>query len=111
MYKLSMKIIPALCGVSFAGLICAAPVDLNTADVDTIIAGTTGIGPGKAQAIVDYRRNNGPFATVDDVSKVLGIGKKLLEANRANFMVSTPNPKPGEPAKPASSPSATPANK
>lgn len=38
-----------------------------------------GVGPAKAKAIVDDRERNGPFASVEDVERVKGIGPKLLE--------------------------------
>lgn len=38
-----------------------------------------GVGPAKAEAIIQYREQNGPFQRVSDVAKVPGIGEKLLE--------------------------------
>lgn len=38
-----------------------------------------GIGPTKAKAIFDFREQNGPFASVDDLVNVTGIGEKTLE--------------------------------
>lgn len=64
----------------------AAPVDLNTADAKTLAA-LDGIGPQKAQAIIDYRQEHGPFKSVDDLLKVKGIGKKTLDANREKLVV------------------------
>lgn len=41
-----------------------------------------GIGPSKAQAIVEDRERNGPFRSIDDLARVRGIGPKLLERLR-----------------------------
>ena len=52
----------------------AGPVNINTADAKTLAKELDGIGPAKAQAIVDYRQKNGSFKTADDLLKVEGIG-------------------------------------
>ncbi len=57
-------------------------ININTANVATLAANLKGIGPKKAQAIVDFRTENGAFNTVDDLTLVSGIGPKLLERNR-----------------------------
>ena len=62
-------------------------VNLNTADVATLEAGLLGIGPAKAQAIVDHRNSNGPFASVDELLEVKGIGPATLEKNRDRLSV------------------------
>ena len=59
-----------------------ALVDINqatTADLDRL----PGIGPSTAQAIVDHRTRNGPFASVDDLLRVRGIGPAKLAELRA----------------------------
>lgn len=56
-------------------------IDINTATQDQL-ALLTGIGPAKAAAIVEYRENNGPFGSVDDLAKVSGIGPATVEKNR-----------------------------
>ena len=65
----------------------AGPVNINTADAKTLAKELDGIGPAKAQAIVDYRQKNGSFKTADDLLKVEGIGTKVLEQNRDNIRV------------------------
>ncbi|WP_412097985.1 helix-hairpin-helix domain-containing protein [Halobacillus litoralis] len=40
----------------------------------------SGIGPSKAEAIVMYREENGPFQSKEDLLEVSGIGEKTLEA-------------------------------
>lgn len=65
----------------------AGPVNINTADAKTLAKELTGIGLARAQAIVDYRQKNGPFRTADDLANVKGIGKRVVEQNRANIRV------------------------
>jgi len=65
----------------------AGPVNINTADAKTIARELTGIGLARAQAIVEYRQKNGPFRTADDLANVKGIGKRVVEQNRANIRV------------------------
>ena len=53
-------------------------VNINTADVaqlDTL----PGIGPSTAEKIVEYRNSNGPFATIDEIMSVSGIGPAKFE--------------------------------
>ena len=54
-----------------------AVIDINTADT-TELEQLKGIGPVKAKAIVDFRNANGPFATVEDLMQVAGIGPKSI---------------------------------
>ncbi|WP_371441376.1 ComEA family DNA-binding protein [Candidatus Sodalis sp. SoCistrobi] len=37
-----------------------------------------GIGPKKGQAIIDYRNQHGPFAQIEDLEKVKGIGPATM---------------------------------
>lgn len=53
-------------------------VNINTADVTTLQT-IPGIGAVKAQAIIDHREKEGLFTTIDDLSKVSGIGAKTVE--------------------------------
>jgi competence protein ComEA len=51
-------------------------VNINTAG-SAELESLPGIGPSKAAAIIDYRTKH-PFAKVDDITKVKGIGKKTF---------------------------------
>lgn len=65
----------------------AAPVNINTADAKTLAENISGIGPKKAQAIVDYRQAKGPFKTVQDLTKVKGIGEKIIAKNKPDLLL------------------------
>lgn len=53
-------------------------IPINTADVHELDR-LPGIGPTKAQAIVDYRTQYGPFQSTDQLLEVSGIGEATLE--------------------------------
>lgn len=67
-----------------------APVNINTADSETLVDGLVGIGPQKALAIVRYRQQHGPFKRVEDLALVDGIGAKTVEQNRSNITLAAP---------------------
>ena len=67
----------------------AGPVNVNTADAETISAELKGVGLSKARAIVEYRKKHGPFKTADDLSLVKGIGERTVEINRSDIQVSS----------------------
>jgi competence protein ComEA len=83
----------------------AGPVNVNTADAATIARELDGIGPAKAQSIVEYRQKNGPFKTPEDLLKVQGIGDKVLDQNKGNIRVDRGGAAPAATtAKPAAKP-------
>lgn len=67
------------------GLLWAAPafaaVDINSADAAELET-LPGIGPSKAAAIIQYRTENGPFKSVDELDNVPGIGASTLASLR-----------------------------
>jgi len=79
--------LPIAGGSGGAGATSAAGiVDINSAtlfDLDAL----PGVGPSTAQAIIDYRVANGPYASVDDLLNVRGIGPSKLAAMRARVRV------------------------
>jgi competence protein ComEA len=53
-------------------------ININTADV-WLLQALPGIGEIKAKAIVEYRINNGLFRTLEDITKVPGIGDSIFK--------------------------------
>ena len=66
-------------------------VNINTADVQTLCT-LKGIGEAKANAIIEYRTNNGPFTYKEELMKVSGIGEKTFAAIEAQLVLSDENP-------------------
>jgi len=88
----------------------ATPVNINAADAKTIADSLSGIGLKKAEAIVDYRTKNGNFTSVDDLSKVSGIGEKTIAKNKADILLDNSTASSStDAAKPATSEATKPA--
>ncbi|MBD9354566.1 ComEA family DNA-binding protein [Methylomonas albis] len=90
---------------SFAVL--AEPININQADAEAISKALTGIGPKKAEAVVQYRKEHGEFKTLKDLENVSGIGEKTAKQNEKNILFGDPAPaaavktdKPETPEKP-----------
>lgn len=62
--------------------IATVHVSINAADADALDA-LQGIGPVTAQHIIDDRVRNGPFASIDDLDRVPGVGAATIDAIRA----------------------------
>lgn len=63
-----------------------ATININTASVDEL-QNLTGVGPKKAEQIVQFREENGDFGKVEDLTKVSGIGEKTLETLKDQITV------------------------
>ncbi|NOH61992.1 helix-hairpin-helix domain-containing protein [Vibrio sp. RE88] len=60
-------------------------VNVNTAEAAELAALLSGVGAKKAQAIVQFRDDNGPFLKVSDLVLVKGIGPALIDKNRSRI--------------------------
>jgi competence protein ComEA len=69
----------------FSVNIFAAPVNVNRASAEEISEALKGIGMKKAVAIVKYRKDNGAFSSIDELTNVKGIGLKTVAANRGDI--------------------------
>lgn len=56
----------------------AAPINLNTADAETLMR-LPGIGEKRAAAIIAYRDAHGPFASVEALTEISGITQRMVE--------------------------------
>lgn len=61
-------------------------ININTANLQTLVS-IRGVGPTKAQAIIEYRNEHGDFRTVSDLMNVRGIGPAFIETNRSRLRV------------------------
>ncbi len=61
-------------------------VNINTATRDELIT-LDGIGETYADRIIEYRKQNGPFQTPEDILKVKGIGEKTFETIKDQIIV------------------------
>ena len=83
-----LAVVFALCSTS-----ALAAVNLNTATKDDLVA-LPGIGPAKAQAILDYRSSHGPFKSIEEVKDVKGIGAKRFEKLKGELKVAGTSSRP-----------------
>ncbi|MCE8032060.1 ComEA family DNA-binding protein [Billgrantia tianxiuensis] len=70
--------------LSFGSLAMAqdvAPINVNTADAE-LLTELPGVGPSRAQAIIEYREANGNFESADDLTQVSGIGPATVDSFR-----------------------------
>ena len=74
----------ALC-FALSGIAVAA-VNINTATKEELTS-LKGVGDKRAQEIIDYRKKNGDFKSVDDLEKVPGIGPGLMKQIRSEVGV------------------------
>jgi competence protein ComEA len=62
-------------------LAAAQTVNINTADKETLMT-VKGVGEKRAEAIIAFRAQNGPFKSVDELVLVQGVGQAIVDENR-----------------------------
>jgi competence protein ComEA len=89
---------------------CAAlaALNLNTATKEELVA-LPGIGPAKAQDILDYRKEHGAFKSVEELKDVKAIGAKRYEKLKGEFTVSAAGSKAAPKAEKAANAASAPA--
>ena len=95
MKRLALLLALALCSAT-----AFAAINLNTATKEELVA-LPGIGPAKAQAILDYRNSHGQFKSIEEVKDVKGIGAKRFEKLKGELTVVGASVKPSASARPA----------
>lgn len=84
--KKMLFVLFAAISLSLGSISAIAATDLNTATVADLQK-VNGIGPKKAEAIVEYRKKT-PFKSVDELDKVPGFGKATVEKVKGELTVS-----------------------
>lgn len=81
-----------LFALALTGLAIAeqAPVNINTATAEQLADALTGVGQARAEAIVAYREENGPFTHIDELVNVTGIGLATVDRNRDRIVLEEP---------------------
>lgn len=77
----------ALTGLALAE---SAPVNINTATAEQLAEALNGVGQARAEAIVAYREEHGPFMHIDELVNVTGIGLATLDRNRDRIVLEEP---------------------
>ncbi|TLM77681.1 ComEA family DNA-binding protein [Microbulbifer harenosus] len=62
-------------------------INLNTATAEELSAALEGVGPAKAELIVQYRDQNGKFSSIEQLLEVKGIGMATLEKNKSRIQL------------------------
>jgi len=71
----------------YSSAVLAAPesVNINQADAATIAEVLKGVGLSRAQAIVEYREQNGEFRDAYELANIKGIGERIVEQNEGKI--------------------------
>ena len=85
--KLKTYCLVVLMGMLWSMGAMAGTVNINLAEVGELAENIHGIGPSLAQAIVNYRKQYGDFASIEELTGVRGIGLTIIKSNRGVIVV------------------------
>ncbi|MEL0152487.1 MAG: helix-hairpin-helix domain-containing protein [Halieaceae bacterium] len=80
-YWLALLLAAVLSFVMVESVTAAETVNINTADIATLTAELSGVGPKLARRIVEFRERHGDFETVAALGDVKGVGEAILLKN------------------------------
>ncbi|MEZ5591122.1 MAG: ComEA family DNA-binding protein [Gammaproteobacteria bacterium] len=95
------NVVCAIFGLLMLSVSYAGPIDINTASADDIAANLKGVGAKQAAAIVEYRKQNGPFTSLESISNVKGVGAKTIANNQENILLKGAKAVSTQPAMPS----------
>ncbi len=61
-------------------------ININQANVDELME-LTGVGEAKAEAIIEYRTNNGPYQRIEDIMNVAGIKEAMFNKIKDEIII------------------------
>ena len=83
----SISLAAAMVAIFLSAALHAAPININAATANDIAQSLSGVGINKAQAIVEFRKQNGKFKAAADIVQVKGIGNSTYEKNKDDILI------------------------
>ncbi|PPC74169.1 competence protein ComEA [Pokkaliibacter plantistimulans] len=83
----ALKALAAVAALTFPLFSFATPVNINTATAEELAKALNGVGQKKAEAIVAWRTEHGPFTSAEQLSEVKGIGEALIARNKDDILL------------------------
>ncbi len=90
MIKKTMAALTLALALTGFALAESATVNINTASAEQLAQALNGVGQARAEAIVAYRDEFGPFQHIDELVNVPGIGLATVDRNRDRIQIEEP---------------------